>query len=318
VKPSILAACILLTLLAAPSPAKSPKTAHRKSTRSKTAAKTSDQIMNAQIQLDRAHFSPGEIDGEDGENFHVALRGYQSDRKLPVTGKLDAATIASLNTDKAPMLVPYTITAEDTKGPFEPIPTDLMAQARLKALGYSSIQEELGERFHVSPKLLEKINHGKDLTKAGEQIMAPNVNADPIGEAARVVVSKTSRTVTAYGAGDKLLAQYPATIGSEHDPLPIGEWKVTTILHNPPFYYDPELFWNANPQDSKAKIAPGPNNPVGVVWIGLSKEHYGIHGTPEPGTIGHTESHGCIRLTNWDAEELSKAVKRGTPVSLEE
>ena len=274
--------------------------------------------MKAQILLDRAHFSPGEIDGEDGENFHVALRGYQLERKLAVTGRLDAATLKSLETDTAPALVPYTITAAQAKGPFQPVPDDLMAQAELKSLGYASLAEELGERFHASPKLLARINPGKDLSKAGEEIMAPGIQSAAIPAVEKIVVSKANRTVTAYGGADKVLAQYPATIGSEHDPLPIGEWTVVTVMHNPPFNYDPKLFWNANATDLKARIAPGPNNPVGVVWIGLSKEYYGIHGTPEPATIGHTQSHGCIRLTNWDADELAKAVKRGTPVSLVE
>jgi lipoprotein-anchoring transpeptidase ErfK/SrfK len=125
-------------------------------------------------------------------------------------------------------------------------------------------------------------------------------------------------TVTALDANGKVLAQYPATIGSEHDPLPVGDWKVTSILHDPPFFYNPDLFWDADANHSKAKIAPGPNNPVGVVWIGLSKEHYGIHGAPIPSTIGHTQSHGCIRLTNWDATALAKMVAKGTPVHMKE
>ena len=149
-------------------------------------------------------------------------------------------------------------------------------------------------------------------------IVVPAVVRAPAHRAARVVVSKSRRTVTAYGAGGALLAQYPATVGSEHDPLPIGDWKVTGIQHNPVFHYNPDLFWDADPKDQKAKIAAGPNNPVGVVWIGLTKEHYGIHGTPEPGKIGHTESHGCIRLTNWDADELSRMVSKGTPVVMKE
>ena len=207
---------------------------------------------------------------------------------------------------------------EDVAGPFEKIPSDIMEQAKLQSLGYQSTEEELGERFHINPKVLSALNPAKDLAKAGEQIQVPNVQRESLMPAARVVVSKSQGTVSAFAYDGTLLAQYPATMGSEHDPLPIGEWKITGVQRNPAFYYNPSLFWDAKPEDSKARIAPGPNNPVGLVWIGLSKEHYGIHGTPEPGRIGHTESHGCIRLTNWDAEELSKLVEPGVPAILQE
>jgi lipoprotein-anchoring transpeptidase ErfK/SrfK len=176
----------------------------------------------------------------------------------------------------------------------------------------------LGERFHINPQLLAKLNTDKDLKKAGEQILAPNVQRDVTSPADRVVVSKSKRTVTALAADGTILAQYPATIGSEHDPLPLGDWKITGVQQNPVFNYNPDLFWDAKADQSKARIPAGPNNPVGVVWIGLSKEHYGIHGTPSPHSIGHTESHGCIRLTNWDAKELSQMVKPGVPAILQE
>ena len=149
-------------------------------------------------------------------------------------------------------------------------------------------------------------------------ILVPNVAKGPLRKAASVTVSKSKMEVTALDATGKVIAQYPATIGSEKDPLPIGSWVVTSVLRNPPFFYDPSLFWNAEATDEKAKIAAGPNNPVGLVWIGLSKAHYGIHGTPEPSTIGHTQSHGCIRLTNWDAVELAGIVGQKTPVHLKE
>lgn len=275
-------------------------------------------VVRAQILLDRAHFSPGEIDGHYGDNLRVAISGYQASRKLNVTGTVDQSTWQALNADNAPALVPYAITWQDEAGPFQRIPKDMMAQAKLTTLGYESPQDELGERFHINPKLLAQLNPDKDLAKSGEQIQVPNVMRENLTPAARVVVSKHNRTVTAYADDGALLAQYPATMGSVHDPLPLGEWKILGVQQNPAFHYNPNLFWDANPKDSKATIRPGPRNPVGVVWISLSKEHYGIHGTPEPSHIGHTESHGCIRLTNWDAEELSKMVKPGTPAILEE
>ena len=204
------------------------------------------------------------------------------------------------------------------KGPYKPVPNDIVEQAKLPALGYSSLMEALGERFHVSPEVLKALNPGTSFAKAGQQAMVPNVMTMPPGEAARIVVSKSESSVRAYGADGKLLAFYVATIGSEHDPLPVGEWKIRGVARNPVFNYNPDLFWDAKPEHTKAKVKPGPNNPVGVVWIDLTKDHYGIHGTPEPSRIGHTTSHGCIRLTNWDAAELASMVKPGTPAILEE
>ncbi|HEV2690375.1 MAG TPA: L,D-transpeptidase [Bryobacteraceae bacterium] len=275
-------------------------------------------VARLQILLDRAHFSPGEIDGHYGDNLRRALIGYQGVHSKEQTGIGDADTWQLLNADTAPMLVSYTITESDVAGPFEPIPSDIMKQAKLKALGYQSAQEELGERFHINPALLAALNPDKDLSKAGEQISVPNIQREYTVPAALVVVSKSNRTVSAIAADNTILAQYPATIGSVHDPLPIGEWKITSVQHNPVFHYNPNLFWDAKPENAKATIPSGPNNPVGVVWMGLSKEHYGIHGSPEPSKIGHTESHGCIRLTNWDAIELAKMVKAGVRAILEE
>jgi lipoprotein-anchoring transpeptidase ErfK/SrfK len=275
-------------------------------------------VVRAQILLDRAHFSPGEIDGRWGDNLQVAIAGYQAARMLNASGVVDDDTWKSLDADTAQAVGPYTVTPDDVAGPFVKVPHEMLAQAKLKSLGYQSVQEKLGERFHINPALLARINPGKSLSKAGQEIMVPNVTREYVAPADKVVVSKKNRTVSAYGADGMLLAEYPATMGSEHDPLPIGDWKITEIDHYPWFHYNPALFWDAKAKDTKAKIAPGPNNPVGVVWLNLSKEHYGIHGTPEPSRIAHTESHGCIRLTNWDAEELSKMVKAGTPAILQE
>jgi lipoprotein-anchoring transpeptidase ErfK/SrfK len=197
------------------------------------------------------------------------------------------------------------------------VPSDLVEQSKLKALGYQKPEEALGEQFHVSPGLLRRLNPNAKFA-AGEEIQVPNVlTSAPTVKAAKVVVSKAG-TVRALDAGGKILAQYPSSSGSEHDPLPIGTWKINGVAKNPPFHYNPELFWDSNPGHSKAKIPPGPNNPVGVVWIDLSKEHYGIHGTPEPSAVGHTQSHGCIRLTNWDAMELASMVAPGIPAVLTE
>jgi len=275
-----------------------------------------ESLLRAQILLARAHFSPGEIDGREGDNFKRALRGFQEAHSLPVTGLPDQATMTALNSDIAPLLKKYTITEQDTAGPFVEIPEDMMEQAKLDSTGYSSIEEELAERFHISTGLLKRLNPKVPLT-AGKEIEVPDTGVAPEGHATRVVITKAG-TLTAYDEAGKIIAQYPCSSGSEHDPLPIGTWKIERVVKNPPFFYNPELFWDARPDHTKAKIAPGPNNPVGVVWIDLTKEHYGIHGTPVPGSVGHTQSHGCIRLTNWDAMELAGLVRKGVPVICQE
>ena len=274
-------------------------------------------VLRAQILLDRAHFSVGEIDGSFGENMLRSVKAYQAAHDLRADGVVTEPVWAALNRDTAPAIGSYTIAGTDEAGPFEKIPEDMLEKAKLTALGYQSPLEELGERFHASPALLQKLNPGKDFSKAGEQILVPQVERARLNEtAAKVIVTDATKSVDAVSAAGKVLAHYPATMGSKHDPLPVGDWKILRATHDPVFYYNSDLFWNADEAHAKAKIAPGPNNPVGVEWIGLSKEHYGIHGTPEPAEIGKTQSHGCIRLTNWDARELAGLVKPGLRAEL--
>lgn len=271
-------------------------------------------IVRDQILLSRANFSVGEIDGSAGTNFRQAVKGFQTAHDLRSTGIINRATRATLLLDKAPALVSYTITEKDAAGPFAPVPDDLMEQAKLPAMDYESLDAELGEKFHSNPALLHRLNPGKSF-EANTEIRVPDVSEpETLARAASVTVSKSKNTVTVLNAEGKIIAEYPCTSGSDHDPLPIGEWKVKDIVPNPPFYYNPDLFWNADASQAKAKIAPGPRNPVGVVWIGITKEHYGLHGTPAPSLVGHAQSHGCVRLTNWDALQLSKRVVAGTPV----
>ena len=310
-----------LTLAADLSAAQKKRTVHRAAP---AAALACGDLVSFQVLLDRQGFSPGQIDGKVGANLSHTLSALQAAKNLPATGQPDCDTWTALGAGSGePTITTYTLTDADASGPFTKIPPRPAEQAKLDALGYQSTTELLAERFHTSPALLARLNPGVPMT-AGKTIKVPAVTPfDPNAKPARdaeageitIQVSREESSLRATRADGTLVFFAPVSSGSVHDPLPPGEWKVNGVSWHPVFHYNPDLFWDAKAADEKAAIKAGPNNPVGIVWVTLNLEHYGIHGTPEPGNIGHTESHGCVRMTNWDAARLAALVKPGTAVT---
>jgi lipoprotein-anchoring transpeptidase ErfK/SrfK len=273
-------------------------------------------LTRAQVLLDRAHFSPGVIDGQEGSNLTLALSAFQEAHRLTVDGKLSPATWDALVADTNPALTDYVITEQDATGPFTPdIPKDdYEAMAKLPALGYGTPLEALAEKFHMDEPLLQALNPGVDFSKAGTTIIVAALGVEGLdGKVTRIEIDNTKGVLKAYADGDKLLAVYPATVGSTERPAPVGEWAVNTLAPNPTYTYDPTRLTFGKPT-GKLTIKAGPNNPVGSTWIDLTKDTYGIHGTPDPRLVNKRASHGCVRLTNWDAAELGKAVQKGAKV----
>lgn len=339
-------------------------------------------IMQAQVVLDRVGFGPGVIDGKMGMSTENALRGFQEANGLDVTGSLDEATKSALKQwEKIPATRVVTIPANWGSTDYYAMPDDPAEQAKMKSLGYASLDERLAERFHTTVDVLKQLNPGgvpagakagsvaatpksgasstatptptstanatsaaqrpgpASFFKAGQQIRVPNIGGDRIAKGSvdkrdwqltlaalgvgseqpqvdRVVVSKAGKTLKAY-QGDKLVALFTVSSGSSKFPLPLGEWKILGEAFNPPYTYDPDVLGKKGTDGESHKLPPGPNSPVGVVWIDLSKDHYGIHGTPDPETIGRAQSSGCVRLTNWDAARLAGMVSQSTKVIFE-
>lgn len=274
-------------------------------------------VVKAQILLSRRSVSPGVIDGVDGENFRKAVAQFRRQEKLPDGDEIDELAWLSLGGETAnDVIAEYTLSEKDVAYDFaDEIPRDYAKQARMKRLSYTSPQEMLGERFHMSETLLRILNPQQGFSEAGTRLLVTAVQRSPEkGAALRIDAVKSTGMVLVFGEGDRVLASYPATIGSEDTPSPSGEYTIERVALNPNYTYDPEKNFQQGKNTETLVLPPGPNGPVGTVWIALSKPTFGIHGTPEPAKVSKTTSHGCIRLTNWDAEELAELVKPGVPV----
>ena len=274
-----------------------------------------DQVTALQVLLDRKGASSGVIDGQFGSNVDRALEAYRD-----ITGEnLHSTDTQRIKTNLAATggdpFTQYTITPEDAAGPYvASVPADYGAKAKLDKLSYTSVSEMLAERFHMDEGYLKSLNPGANFGRPGTVIKVVNIGKNAQGKVSRIVADKRKKQVRAYGEDRKLLVAFPATIGSEETPSPSGTHVVSRVAFDPEYTYNPKLNFKQGDNDKILTIPPGPNGPVGSIWIALDKPTYGIHGTPDPTKIGKTESHGCVRLTNWDAAELAKMVEEGVEV----
>jgi lipoprotein-anchoring transpeptidase ErfK/SrfK len=293
-------------------------------------------VLAVQVLLDRAHFSPGMIDGKWGRNTEEAVFWLQKREGLPANGYVDQATLhrlaelagmaganaAGANGGAQAIVTSHTLTADDVKGPFVKLPSDVYARADMECLCYESLTEKLTETFHATAEVLAQLNPGVDLdgVSAGSRLNVPNTlgatssSAAPAADIAKIVISDEGHYLHAVDAAGRVVYHFPTTLGSEYAPSPTGHFRVTNVAWNPTWHYQPDLLTGVDDSKEPAVLPAGPNNAVGVVWMQLSKPHYGIHGTKAPETIGYATSHGCVRLTNWDARQLAESIKPGVPV----
>lgn len=267
-----------------------------------------------QILLDRGGVSPGVIDGYAGENVDKAIRAFEEINGLPVDGVMDETVWEALQAHAGEAVRSYTITPEDLSDIVEPLPEDYGELAKRDWLGYESAAEKFAEMFHMDIEFLKSLNPDANFDEPGTSILVADTGTDVETEVARIVADKSRSRLLVYDPSDRLVLSYPVTIGSGDTPSPSGEYEIVGVATDPTYSYNPEVNFQQGDNDEQLTLPPGPNGPVGNVWIDLSKPTYGLHGTPEPSKIGKTASHGCVRLTNWDANELAKLVANGTPV----
>jgi len=274
-----------------------------------------EEVAAVQILMDRAGASPGVIDGKFGSNVDKAFAAYRVLTGTNLKSTDTAGIKAALEASGGDPFISYTITPEDAAGPFvASVPEDYSEKAKLESLSYTSVTEALAERFHMDENYLKALNPEANFSRPGTIIRVANVGQNVSAKVARITADKAQKQVLAYDAYDKLVAAYPATIGSADTPSPTGTHAISRIALDPNYTYNPKVNFKQGQNDKVLTIPPGPNGPVGSVWIALDKPTYGVHGTPEPSKIGKTESHGCVRLTNWDARELAKLVSPGVTV----
>lgn len=315
-----------------PEPKPVPKTPVAQGTKSDKTSWTLDNLNNinwyeglakgqfpiyarAQVMLNNMHASPGAIDGTSGKNMLKAVASFQQMNGLKPTGVLDKATWDALVAvqNNRPAYTEYTLTDADIQGPYAQIPHDYALQAKMKGLYYSRVTEMLGERFHIDEAFLKQLNPKATFNKAGQKVLVPNVRNNLPENINLIIAHKGAKQLYLFNDKNQMVGSFPATIGSSDTPSPSGTYKVTGVALNPWYSYSPSNFVQGK-NLKPLSLPPGPNAPVGNIWIGLSKKSFGIHGTPNPSTISKTASHGCIRLTNWDANDLGRKVKSGVVV----
>jgi lipoprotein-anchoring transpeptidase ErfK/SrfK len=277
--------------------------------------KSKFEITALQVFLDREGASPGVIDGRMGSNVSKAIRAYEKITGETLDPNNSEDILTRLGFNGGLPVMSYEISAADAAGPYvASIPEDYSLKAQLPSLAYTSVTEALAEKFHMDENYLKELNPGTDFTIPGTRIKVINPGAEKKGLVARIVADKARKQLFAYDDAGQLVAAYPASIGSSDTPSPSGIHAVARVAFDPNYTYNPKINFQQGNNTKVLTIPPGPNGPVGTIWIALDKPTYGIHGTPDPSRIGRSQSHGCIRLTNWDATELAKMVKPGVMV----